>query len=24
MFEWTEQWSVGVDTIDAQHRELFG
>ena len=23
MYEWTEQWSVGVDTIDAQHRELF-
>ena len=23
MFEWTEGWSVGVDTIDAQHRELF-
>jgi hemerythrin len=23
LFEWTEQWSVGVDTIDAQHRELF-
>ena len=23
MFEWTDQWSVGVDTIDAQHRELF-
>jgi len=23
LFEWTEEWSVGVDTIDAQHRELF-
>ncbi|HEX8042184.1 bacteriohemerythrin [Candidatus Deferrimicrobium sp.] len=23
MFEWTERWSVGVDTIDAQHRQLF-
>ena len=23
MFEWTERWSVGVDTIDAQHQELF-
>jgi hemerythrin-like metal-binding protein len=23
LFEWTDQWSVGVDTIDAQHRELF-
>ena len=23
MFEWTERWSVGVDTVDAQHRELF-
>ncbi|HEY5460279.1 MAG TPA: bacteriohemerythrin [Deferrimonas sp.] len=23
MFEWTEGWSVGVGTIDAQHRELF-
>jgi hemerythrin-like metal-binding protein len=23
LFEWTEQWSVGVDTIDAQHRDLF-
>lgn len=23
MFEWTEEWSVGVDTIDAQHRDLF-
>ena len=23
MFKWTEEWSVGVDTIDAQHRELF-
>jgi len=23
VYEWTEVWSVGVDTIDAQHRELF-
>lgn len=23
MFEWTSEWSVGVETIDAQHRELF-
>lgn len=23
MFEWTERWSVGVGTIDAQHKELF-
>jgi len=23
VFEWTDHWSVGVDTIDAQHRELF-
>ena len=23
MYEWTEKLSVGVETIDAQHRELF-
>lgn len=23
MYEWSERWSVGVDTVDAQHRELF-
>ena len=23
MYEWTEELSVGVDTIDSQHRELF-
>lgn len=23
MFEWTDEWAVGVDVIDAQHRELF-